>query len=92
MIFYLTMIIFNTIKKAEHWVKWQRKTSDYYNEGYDWSVQETFIDGDLVKVKCAGDGCGCGCGDHLYDYTSVVGRIKAWDQKSIRNSKLEKII
>ena len=61
-IFYLNMIIFNTIKKAEHWVKWQRKTSDYYNEGYDWSVQETFIDGDLVKVKCTGDGCGWGSG------------------------------
>jgi hypothetical protein len=86
------MIIFNTIKKAEHWVNWQRKISDYYNEGYDWSMQETYIDGDLVKVRTAGDGCGCGCDNHLYDYTQVVGRIKSWNIETIRNSKLEKLL
>jgi hypothetical protein len=86
------MIIFNTIKKAEHWVKWQRKTVDYSEGGYDWSYQDTYIDGNLVKVRTAGDGCGCGCDDHLYDYVTIVGRIKSWNTKTIRNSKLEKLV
>jgi hypothetical protein len=52
-------------------------------------MQNTYIEGDLVKVKSAGDGCGCGCDNHLYDYTNVIGRIKAYDSKSIRNQKLK---
>jgi hypothetical protein len=89
--FIITMIIFNTIKKAEHWVNWCRKTRDFHNNGYDWSSRETYIDGNLVKVRNAGDGCGCGCDTYLYDYTEVVGRIKAWDDKTIRDSKLAKL-
>lgn len=86
------MIIFNTIKKAEHYVKFCNKNHDYYNDGYDWSEQCTFIEGNLVKVKNAGDGCGCGCDMHTYNYTKVIGRIKAYDTKSIRNQKLKNII
>jgi hypothetical protein len=86
------MIIFNTIKKAEHWVKFQQKKYDYHNDGYDWSTQDTYIDGNLVKVRRAGDGCGCGCDMHLYDYTEVVGRIKSWDSKSIRHHKIKNIL
>ena len=86
------MIIFNTIKKAEHYVKFCNKNYDYYNDGYDWSERSTYIEGDLVKVKSAGDGCGCGCDEHLYNYTSVIGRIKAYDAKSIRAHKLNQII
>ena len=86
------MIIFNTIKKAEHYVKWCQKNLDYYNDGYDWSVQSTFIEDNLVKVRSQGDGCGCGCDNHLYDYTQVIGRIKAYDLKTIRNEKLKQIL
>jgi hypothetical protein len=67
------MIIFNTIKKAEHYVKFCNKNHDYYNEGYDWSTQNTYIEGNLVKIRSAGDGCGCGCDHSLYDYTQVIG-------------------
>ena len=86
------MIIFNTIKKAEHYVKWCQKNHDYSNDGYDWSTQSTFIEDNLVKVRSQGDGCGCGCDNHLYDYTNVIGRIKAYDTKSIRNQKLNQLI
>lgn len=86
------MIIFNTIKKAEHYVKWCRKNIDYYNEGYDWSMLETSINGEYVVQQHAGDGCGCGCDLHLYDYYVVIGRIKAHDTKTIRNSKIDNLI
>ena len=86
------MIIFNTIKKAEHYVKFCNKNRDYYNDGYDWSEQSTYIEDNLVKVRNAGDGCGCGCGEHLYNYTTVIGRIKAYDIKSIRGQKLNQLL
>jgi hypothetical protein len=86
------MIIFNTIKKAEHYVKFCNKNGDYYNDGYDWSEQSTFIDVDLVKVKRAGDSCGCGCDTHLYNYITIIGRVKAYDTKSIRSQKLKQLI
>lgn len=86
------MIIFNTIKKAEHYVKFCNKNHDYSNDGYDWSTQDTYIEGNLVKVRRAGDSCGCGCDNHRYDYITIIGRIKAYDTKSIRNQKLNQII
>ena len=86
------MIIFNTIKKAEHYVKWSQKINDFSRDGYDWEVHQTFISGDLVLVRHAGDGCGCGCDNHLFDSTHVIGRIKAYDTKTIRDSKLKKIV
>jgi hypothetical protein len=82
------MIIFNTIKKADHWVKWWSKCNDFYREGYDWESVTTFIDGNLVVTRHQGDGCGCGCDLHLYDYTRVIGRIKDKRSKSI-NQVLE---
>lgn len=90
--YYNYMIIFNTIKKAEHYVKFCNKNHDYYNDGYDWSEQCTYIEGNLVKVRNAGDSCGCGCDTHRYNYTKVIGRIKAYDIKSIRNQKLKSIL
>ena len=69
------MIIFNTIKKAEHWVKWESRF-DYDRGGYDWESRYTYIVGNLVLQREAGDGCGCGCDLYIYDTTKVVGRIK----------------
>jgi hypothetical protein len=86
------MIIFNTIRKAEHYVKWCNRKHDYYNEGYDWSMQQTLIDGEYVIQHHAGDGCGCGCDWHLYDYKTIIGRIKAHDTKTIRSNKIDNII
>jgi hypothetical protein len=77
------MIIFNTIKKAEHYVKWYSNQFDYEQRGYDWSYQQTYISGDLIIVRRAGDGCGCGCDLHLYDYTTVIGRIKDKRSKTL---------
>ena len=81
--FLLTMIIFNTLKKAEHYVKWCNKTKDFQRGGYDWETQDTYIDGDLVIVSHAGDGCGCGCDYSLFDYKVVIGRIKDKRTKNI---------
>lgn len=86
--FYLTMIVFNTIKKAEHWVKWYSKNNDYHRDGYDWESVSTYIDGNLVVTRHQGDGCGCGCDDHHFDFTTVHGRIKKFDTKSIRGQKI----
>ena len=84
-LFDLTMIIFNTIKKAEHYVKWYSKKNDYERGGYDWESHNTYISGDLVVTRHQGDGCGCGCDTHLFDYTIVIGRIK---DKRIKNINL----
>lgn len=70
------MIIFNTIKKAEHYVKFCNKSYDYNNDGYDWSSRSTYIIGDMVLVREAGDGCGCGCDCYIYDNIRVIGRVK----------------
>ena len=86
------MIIFNTIKKAEHYVKWRKNSVDFQRDGYDWESHQTFISGNLVLCRISGDGCGCGCDQHLFDYTNVIGRIKAYDPKTIRNSKIEKVL
>lgn len=85
------MIIFNTIKKAEHYVKWYSKKYDFSRDGYDWESYETYINGEFVITRHMGDGCGCGCDNHLFDYTIVIGRIKAHDTTSIRDSKLKKL-
>jgi hypothetical protein len=76
------MIIFNTIKKAEHWVKWESRF--YYDIcGYDWQSRHTYIAGNLVLQREAGDGCGCGCDLYIYDKTKVIGRIKDKRSKSL---------
>jgi len=86
------MIIFNTIKKAEHYVKFCNKNHDYYNDGYDWSESTTYIEDNYIKVRNAGDGCGCGCDNHIYNSVIIIGRIKAYDTKSIRAQKLKQIL
>lgn len=85
------MIIFNTIKKAEHYVKFCNNNYDYRQGGYDWSSRITFIENNLIKVNESGDGCGCGCDNYRYSTITIIGRIKAYDTKSIRDSKLKNI-
>jgi hypothetical protein len=85
------MIIFNTIKKAEHYVKFCNNNYDYRKGGYDWSSRITFIENNLIKVNESGDGCGCGCDNYRYSTITIIGRIKAYDTKSIRDSKLKNI-
>jgi len=70
------MIVFNTIKKAEHYVRYCNKHLDYYTEGYDWSERSTRIEGNRVVVIESGDSCGCGCDTGRYMRFFVVGRIK----------------
>ena len=86
------MIIFNTIKKAEHYVKFCNKNHDYYNDGYDWSEQVTYIDGNYIKLRSAGDSCGCGCDTGFYNFVTIIGRIKGYDTKSIRAQKLNQLL
>jgi hypothetical protein len=86
------MIIFNTIKKAEHYVKWCNKNLDYQEGGYDWSESITYIDGQYVIRHESGDGCGCGCDMHLYNYKRVIGKIKAYNTKTIRGNKIKSLI
>jgi len=85
------MIIFNTIKKAEHYVKFCNKNSDYNHSGHDWHNRTTFIQDNLVKVNESGDGCGCGCDTYQFSYTTIIGRIKSYDVKSSRDNKLKNL-
>jgi hypothetical protein len=74
--FFILMIIFNTIKKAEHYVQYCKKTRDYFNDGYDWSERTTSIEENLVVEKNSGDSCGCGCDMYVYHNRTIIGRIK----------------
>lgn len=87
------MIVFNTLKKAQHYVRWREKNSDYQrSHGFEWESESTFIDGELVLVSASGDGCGCGCDMYRYHRVSVLGRIRAHDLESARADKLGKIL
>jgi hypothetical protein len=86
------MIIFNTTKKAEHYVKFCNRNNDYYNDGDGWSEKKTYIEGNMVKTRISGDGCGCGCDSYLYDDVTIIGRIKSYDTRSIRAQKLNQIL
>ena len=86
------MIIFNTIKKAKHYVKFCNKNSDYYRGGYNWSEHLTYIEDNYIKSRSSGDGCGCGCDTYTYNYITILGRIKAYDTKTIRGQKLNQLI
>ena len=86
------MILFNTLKKAQHYVKYCQKNRDRRRDGYEWSITETFIDGNLVLQRSSGDGCGCGCDMYYYTNVYVLGRIKVHDIKSERDNKLKKIL
>jgi hypothetical protein len=70
------MIVFNTIKKAEHYVKHCNDRIDSSQGGYDWSEVCTYISGDRVIRRHSGDSCGCGCDMYNYSYYEVIGRIK----------------
>lgn len=76
------MTIFNTIKKAEHYVKYINKSKRVldrnYSSGYMWEYLDYNIDYDNKRViKSYGqDGCGCGCDTYTWHDREVVGRIK----------------
>ena len=86
------MIIFNTIKKAQHYVKFCNKNSDYSRGNYDWSEHVTYIEDNYIKSRSSGDGCGCGCDTYIYNHVTIIGRIKAYDTKTIRGQKLNQLI
>lgn len=86
------MIIFNTIKSAEHWVKFCNKNKDFERGGYDWSSMTTYIQGQYVISRESGDGCGCGCDMYRYNYFSIVGRIKKWNIETQRDIKIKEIL
>ena len=46
----------------------------------------------LELIKTVADSCGCGCDTHLYNYITIIGRVKAYDTKSIRGQKLNQIL
>jgi hypothetical protein len=85
------MIIFNTIKKAEHYVKFCNKNRDYSNGGYDWSESKTYIENDLVIIQSSGDSCGCGCDTYTYNNKTIIGRIKKWDKQSNIHNKIKEL-
>ena len=76
------MTVFNTIKKAEHYVKYKNKSKAVRNQnwfsGYMWQYLEYKIDYDNKRVIQMGgsDGCGCGCDMYTFHYREVIGRIK----------------
>jgi len=86
------MIIFNTIKAAEHYVKFCQKFKDYSYGGYDWRSQMTYIRDNLVIVNNSGDTCGCGCDSYRYDNYYIIGRIKSHNTKTIRDNKIKSIL
>ncbi len=86
------MIIFNTLKKAQHYVKFCNRVDDWHTQGYEWSSWQTWISGDLVLVTSSGDGCGCGCDTYRYSNTQVIGRIKGHDTESSRSLKLRRLL
>ena len=86
------MIIFNTIKQAEHYVKWCQKTRDFNTGHYEWSSMTTHIQGNLVLQVSSGDTCGCGCDTGRYHNVYVIGRIKAYNIKTIRDRKVIQIL
>ena len=87
------MIIFNTIKKAEHYVSYCNKKVDYDDgDNYMYSCTMTSIRDEYVIRNHSGDSCGCGCDNYMYNYDEIIGRIKGYDTKSIRSNKLKQII
>lgn len=75
-LFFHPMIIFNTLKKAQHYVKHRAvldKKDDWYNDGEHFSFYD--IKDDMV-LHVFGWRCGCGC-DRGDTSASVIGRIKS---------------
>jgi hypothetical protein len=71
------MILFNTLKKASHYVKYKNSVvaKDPYYKIYNEHYKYFFISKDLV-IESFGWRCGCGCGQNSND-NIVIGRIKA---------------
>jgi hypothetical protein len=77
------MIVFNTIKKAEHYVNYYNKINkqvrnNNWEHSYMYSYAELDIDYDSKRVilNTGGDNCGCGCDTYTWHDREVVGRIK----------------
>jgi hypothetical protein len=71
---FITMIIFNTIRKAEHYVKHKmanRKT-DPFNDGEQFAY---YVIADSKVLRIFGWRCGCGC-TRGHTHAVVIGRIK----------------
>lgn len=86
------MIIFNTLKSAQHYVKWCNHNKDFTKGYHNWETFETYIDENLVKTKHFGDSCGCGCDLFNFSTITVIGRIKKWNKKATRELKIRQII
>jgi len=71
------MIVFNTLKQAQHYVKWWNKKHSYYRPGYDYESYKMIIINKRVLINHSGDGCGCGCENYLFNHNTVKGRIKS---------------
>lgn len=76
------MTVFNTIKKAEHYVKYKNKSKNVlrhnWSSGYMWEYLHYDIDyvSKRVIISRGSDGCGCGCDTYTWHDRAVVGRIK----------------
>lgn len=76
------MTVFNTIKKAEHYVKYKNNDKNVRNHnwehGYMWEYLTYSIDYDNKRVikSMGSDGCGCGCDLSTWHDRQVIGRIK----------------
>jgi hypothetical protein len=77
------MTVFNTIKKAEHFVKYKNKydkrvRTHNWSSDYRWEYLDYLIDYDKKYVikKSGYDNCGCGCDKYTRQYVEIVGRIK----------------
>lgn len=75
------MVVFNTLKKAEHYVKYQNQHSkrvrnQNWNHAYMYHYLSYRISGKYVIQQSGGDGCGCGCDMYTWRDLRVIGRIK----------------
>jgi hypothetical protein len=77
------MIVFNTIKKAEHYVNYYNKINkqvrnNNWEQGYLYSYLYLDIDYDSKRVilNSGADQCGCGCDTYTFNSRDVIGRIK----------------
>jgi hypothetical protein len=72
------MIVFNTRKKAEHYIKYKKARQDQYENWQQYNDEEFcyyIIDGKKV-LRIWGWRCGCGC-DRGDTNATVIGRIKS---------------
>jgi len=77
------MTIFNTIKKAEHYVNYYNKINkqvrnNNWEHSYMYSYEDLAIDYDNKRVilNRGADNCGCGCDLATWHDHQVIGRIK----------------